>query len=75
MSIRPGNSLDFSFRNKQELNTVFPLNELGESLVITKNYSFSLDHSNEDLSITAHPNHMDVGLFVTENQSVDEDLR
>ena len=74
MSKRPGNSLDF-FLSKQTRveNDLSSENELDESLTIAKNNSLSLDHSNEDLSITAHPNHMDIGLFVTENQSVDED--
>ena len=75
MSKRPGNSLDF-FLSKQSRveNDLSSENELDESLIITENDSLSLDHSNEDLSITAHPNHMDIGLFVTENQSVDEDF-
>ena len=76
MSKPPGNSLDF-FLSKQTRveNDLSSDNELEESLIITENNSLSLDHSNEDMSITAHPNHMDIGLFVTVNQSVDVDLR
>ena len=72
ISKRPGKSLDF-FLSKQTRveNDLSSENRLDRSLIITKNNS--LDHLNEDLSITAHPNHMDIGLFVTDNQSVDED--
>ena len=81
MAKRSANTLDF-FLSKQTMveNETLSENELEISMNTTED--ISLDHSDQDISTSIniepsipHPHHLDIGLFVSENQLVNEELR